>query len=154
MPNYGVEPKRYYGIYRGVVVNNNDPLGHRRLKLTIPQVLGSQVTDWCWGVDGAATKVSPPVVGQGVLVSFEGGDPSFPIWLGTSGVNKSSSKDIYIGQSNSTTLVSKTLSDGSTALDLVASIELAISGAGVKNLDGGVADSVYGGTTPIDGGGV
>jgi hypothetical protein len=35
----GYGNRRFYGIYRGVVVENQDPLGEFRLKLKIPQVL-------------------------------------------------------------------------------------------------------------------
>lgn len=38
--------KRFYGIYRGIVANNNDPLLKNRLKVKVPQVTGSSVTSW------------------------------------------------------------------------------------------------------------
>ena len=38
--------KRFYGLYRGVVVDNNDPYSRNRLKLRVPQVTGSAVTNW------------------------------------------------------------------------------------------------------------
>jgi microcystin-dependent protein len=72
--------RRFYGTYRGLVVDNNDPLGKKRVRLKIPQVLFDQITDWSWGVFTAGVEYAAPSVGQGVFVTFEGGDPSFPIW--------------------------------------------------------------------------
>lgn len=74
---------RFYGVYRGVVVDNLDPKGLGRLKVQVPQVLLDQVTDWAWAVHQPGVLRLTPPVGEGVMVMFEGGDPSFPIWLGT-----------------------------------------------------------------------
>jgi Type VI secretion system/phage-baseplate injector OB domain len=149
--------RRFYGTYRGVVVDNNDPDGNRRLKLKVPQVLGEQITGWSWGIDKPNIKLASPAVGQGVLVHFEGGDPSFPIWSGVSGTNKSTGSDIYIKQFSSiptsTAIKTTTFSDGTKAVDLVDTLT-ALSSGTYFNLDGGVPDSVYGGVTGIDGGGI
>jgi hypothetical protein len=74
--------RRFIGVYRGVVVDNNDPLGKSRLRLQIPQVLLEEETGWAWGIF-PNIAVTLPEIGDGVFVSFEGGDPSFPIWLGS-----------------------------------------------------------------------
>jgi hypothetical protein len=73
---------KFYGVYRGVVVDNKDPLNKGRLKLRIPQVLGDTVTEWAWGVQQPAVFQNIPKVSTGVFVMFEGGDASFPIWTG------------------------------------------------------------------------
>jgi hypothetical protein len=73
---------KFYGVYRGVVIDNKDPLNKGRLKLRIPQVLGDTVTEWAWGIF-PNIAVTLPEISDGVFVSFEGGDPSFPIWLGS-----------------------------------------------------------------------
>jgi hypothetical protein len=86
--------RRFYGVYRGVVVDNNDPLGNGRLKLQVPQVLFDAVTDWAWAKNTLGIHTSPPPVGQGIWVEFEGGDPSFPVWGGIFGDDTSKlSKD-------------------------------------------------------------
>lgn len=77
--------RRFYGVYRGVVADNSDPLNQGRLKLRIPQVLFDQVTDWAWVRNSPGVIYEPPAVGHGVWVLFEGGDPSFPIAIGTFG---------------------------------------------------------------------
>lgn len=85
---------RLYGIYRGVVTANNDPLSKGRIKMQIPQILATETTEWAWPVDPRLFLVDneatlavplPPTIGQGVWVMFEGGDPSYPVWLGTFG---------------------------------------------------------------------
>jgi hypothetical protein len=77
--------QRLYGVYRGTVYSNKDPLSQGRLRVKIPQVLGTQVSEWVWpfNINGVVTE--SPEVGQGVWVIFEGGDPSFPIWCGVFG---------------------------------------------------------------------
>ena len=80
--------RRFPGIYRGTVTSSKDPLNNRRIKMTVPQVLGEEPTDWSWPMDSAGAYFSPPVVGQGVWVMFEGGDPSFPVWTSTFGKYK------------------------------------------------------------------
>lgn len=37
---------KYQGIYRGVVVNSNDPEFRNRLILKVPQIFGEEVTNW------------------------------------------------------------------------------------------------------------
>jgi hypothetical protein len=74
---------RFFGTYRAVVVDNVDPLNKGRVKLRIPQVLANEVTDWAWFVNTPGNTFVAPSVGEGVWAQFEGGDPSYPIWLGT-----------------------------------------------------------------------
>lgn len=77
---------RFYGIYRGVVAANNDPINSGRLKLQVPQVLSDAITEWAWPVSTPNYPLTvPPKVGQGIWVMFEGGDPSYPIWVGIFG---------------------------------------------------------------------
>lgn len=74
---------RFYGVYRGVVVDTRDPLNKNRIRLQVPQVLANQVTSWAWPIVGVSNiQTSTPTVGEGVFVMFEGGDPSFPLWSG------------------------------------------------------------------------
>jgi Type VI secretion system/phage-baseplate injector OB domain len=118
---------RAYGIYRGTVVDNRDPLSKNRLRVKVPQLFGTNTLDWAWPREDASTRVAPPVVGQGVLVMFEGGDVAFPIWVGTFG--KIDSAQI---QGNLTPVtgalpsypyfVTKTTVDGNTEIDIIASL--------------------------------
>jgi len=76
---------RFYGVYRGVVASTQDPQGLGRLKLKVPQILANQETEWAWPVEKYGTSTVIPNVGQGVWTMFEGGDPSYPMWIGTFG---------------------------------------------------------------------
>jgi len=40
------EDLRFYGIYEGICTNNQDPENKYKIKLQIPQVLGTAETDW------------------------------------------------------------------------------------------------------------
>jgi hypothetical protein len=52
--------EKYFGLYRGVVVDNGDPKNFGRIKMLVPQVMGEQITDWAWPVGGAISQVSYP----------------------------------------------------------------------------------------------
>ncbi len=77
---------RVYGKYRGIVMNNVDPLGLGRIQATVPEVLGEIPTGWatpCAPTGGfIAGLLSVPMVGTGVWIEFEAGDVSRPIWTG------------------------------------------------------------------------
>lgn len=121
--------KRLYGVYRGVVKNNNDPQNQRRLKLQV-QTTGAEVTDWAWPVEPSSIHTAVPVVGQGVWVSYIGGDPEYPIWHGSFGKNQGANKQIQINPlSNSENLTGLTShivvvqqADGTSEVDLTATI--------------------------------
>jgi hypothetical protein len=81
--------RRYYGKYRGLVVDNADPAHLGRLRLRVPSVLGPDVvTGWatpCVPYGGAADQgmLFVPDPKAGVWVEFEEGDLEFPLWVGT-----------------------------------------------------------------------
>lgn len=80
---------RFYGKYRGLVVDNDDPERLGRLTLRVPSVLGFDVvTGWAmpcvpYGGDRNQGFLCIPEPGAGVWVEFEEGDLEFPIWVGT-----------------------------------------------------------------------
>lgn len=79
-------PGKYFGKYRGTVVNNIDPLMTGRIQVQVPDVLGLTPSSWampCAPMAGiqAGVYVVPPV-GAGVWVEFEQGNPDYPIWVG------------------------------------------------------------------------
>jgi hypothetical protein len=81
--------RRYFGKYRGFVVDDADPLGLARLRVRVPSVLGPDVvTGWasaCVPYGGADDQglLFLPDRDAGVWVEFEEGDLEFPIWTGT-----------------------------------------------------------------------
>lgn len=77
---------RYLGKYRGTVVNNVDPKQLGRLQVLVPDVTGVALSSWampCVPVAGMQTGFfAVPIIGSGVWVEFEQGDPDYPIWVG------------------------------------------------------------------------
>jgi uncharacterized protein involved in type VI secretion and phage assembly len=74
---------RFYGKYRGTVTDVEDS---GRIKALVPSVLGDQQTGWCMpclpyaGKDAGIAFL--PEKDSGVWIEFEGGDVSYPIWVG------------------------------------------------------------------------
>ncbi len=82
----GSESKKYFGKYRGMVVNNVDPLQIGRLLVQVPDVLGPIPSSWampCLPFTGKQMGMwCLPQIGTGLWVEFEQGDPDHPIWSG------------------------------------------------------------------------
>jgi uncharacterized protein involved in type VI secretion and phage assembly len=80
------ETKKYYGKYRGTVINNVDPMMMGRINVIVPDVTNVIPSTWampCLPVGGIQNGMfSVPPIGAGVWVEFEQGDPDYPIWTG------------------------------------------------------------------------
>lgn len=78
--------EQFLGKYRGTVLNNVDPLQQGRLQVQVPDVAGFIPASWampCVPVAGPQHGMfALPMIGAGVWVEFEQGDPEFPIWVG------------------------------------------------------------------------
>ncbi len=78
--------ERYLGKYRGMVLNNVDPMQQGRLQVQVPDVAGLAPASWampCVPVAGLQNGMfALPVIGSGVWVEFEQGNADFPIWTG------------------------------------------------------------------------
>jgi len=78
--------ERFYGKYRGTVMNNIDPMRIGRIQASVPAVSLLLPTSWalpCYPLAGKLQGISyAPQIGAGVWVEFEGGDPDYPIWTG------------------------------------------------------------------------
>lgn len=80
------ESHKYYGKYRGTVLDNIDPMQIGRLMVVVPDVSSLMPSSWampCLPVAGTQMGfyVLPPI-GAGVWVEFEQGDLDYPIWTG------------------------------------------------------------------------
>jgi uncharacterized protein involved in type VI secretion and phage assembly len=75
-----------FGKYRASVVNNIDPLQIGRIQAMVPDVAGFVPSTWampCLPVAGINTGVfTVPMIGSGVWIEFERGDPDYPVWVG------------------------------------------------------------------------
>jgi len=80
------EPKKYYGKYRGTVVNNVDPMQIGRIPVMLPDVSNVIPSTWAMPCVPFAGKLMGayllPQIGSGVWIEFEQGDPDYPIWVG------------------------------------------------------------------------
>jgi len=52
--------KRFYGIYRGIVSDINDPDNLGRIRMKVPQILGPAVTGWAWPIIGVPVQSKTP----------------------------------------------------------------------------------------------
>ncbi|MDT7761614.1 MAG: hypothetical protein QOC63_1034 [Mycobacterium sp.] len=76
----------YYGKYRGTVIDNVDPLQTGRLLVEVSDVTGIGPSSWampCVPIAGAnAGMLAVPIIGAGVWIEYEQGNPDYPIWVG------------------------------------------------------------------------
>lgn len=77
---------QFFGKFRGVVTDNQDPLQIGRVRARVPDVTGEQESGWampCFPFGGNGMGFfALPSVGAGVWIEFEHGDPEYPIWAG------------------------------------------------------------------------
>lgn len=78
------------GMYRGEIINRDDPLKLGRCRIKIYQMfrdIPENDLPWAWpcfmgaGNPGSGSFAVPPV-GSTVWVAFEMGDPDHPVWMG------------------------------------------------------------------------
>jgi len=78
--------QKYFGKYRGMVINNVDPMQTARLMVQVPDVAGLIPGSWampCLPFTGPQMGFwALPQIGAGVWVEFEQGNPDYPIWSG------------------------------------------------------------------------
>ncbi len=78
--------ERFFGKYRGLVIDNVDPMQVGRILAQVPVVLGETPTSWampCVPTAGiqAGLFIVPPI-GSQVWIEFEQGNLDYPIWTG------------------------------------------------------------------------
>jgi hypothetical protein len=80
------DSEKYLGKYRGTVINNVDPERRGRIQAIVPDVSTVIPTTWampCIPVAGLQMGFfTVPLIGAGVWIEFEQGDPDYPIWTG------------------------------------------------------------------------
>jgi uncharacterized protein involved in type VI secretion and phage assembly len=80
------EGQKYYGKYRGMVLNNIDPMQIGRLMIQVPDIGGLIPSSWampCFPISGKQMGAYMiPQIGAGVWVEFEQGNIDYPIWSG------------------------------------------------------------------------
>jgi uncharacterized protein involved in type VI secretion and phage assembly len=77
---------KFYGKYRGTVLENIDPLQTGRLMVQVPDVGGELPSTWalpCLPFTGPGSGFyAVPPIGSIVWVEFEQGNPDYPVWTG------------------------------------------------------------------------
>jgi uncharacterized protein involved in type VI secretion and phage assembly len=76
----------FYGRYRGVVTDNQDPLFLGRIRAKVQDVLGDNESGWAlpslpYAGKGVGLFLVPPTDAL-VWIEFEHGDPEYPVWVG------------------------------------------------------------------------
>ncbi len=79
-------PNKFYGKYRGTVLNNVDPMQIGRVQVMVPDVASLLPSSWAmpsFPISGKQMgSYMIPQIGTGVWVEFEQGNPDYPIWTG------------------------------------------------------------------------
>lgn len=90
---------KFYGLYRGIVLDNKDPKNQGRLKVAVPSVYGNDLSSgeplestWAlpkfdmagmnWGTEFIPPVKNPDGSPVMVWVEFEMGDQKKPVWSG------------------------------------------------------------------------
>jgi uncharacterized protein involved in type VI secretion and phage assembly len=80
------EQQKYFGKYRGTVINNVDPEMRSRIMAMVPDVSSLIPMTWalpCLPMGGIQTGVlAVPPIGAGVWIEFEQGNRDYPVWTG------------------------------------------------------------------------
>lgn len=77
---------QFFGKYRGLVINNIDPMQMGRIMVQVPDVSNVLPSTWALpcvpftGIQSGFFVV--PAIGSGVWIEFEQGDADYPIWTG------------------------------------------------------------------------
>ncbi len=161
---------KFYGKYRGTVINNIDPMQMCRIQAQIPDVLGLIPSTWalpCLPFTGQQSGlVVMPQVGAGVWMEFEQGDPDFPIWTGgwygsdsevpapvAAGLPVSPSVVIQTSQQTSLVLSDLPGPSGGIALKLATGAMISITDSGITLTNGqGATISLSGPSVSINNG--
>lgn len=78
--------RKFFGKYRGLVIDNVDPLQTGRLMVQVPEVSNILPSSWAMpclpfaGIQSGFFVVPEP--GSTVWVEFEKGNPDYPVWTG------------------------------------------------------------------------
>jgi Type VI secretion system/phage-baseplate injector OB domain len=79
---------RFYGKYKDIVTNSDDPSRICRIHANVPSVYGEQELGWALPClpfpDKNMANRYMPQVGSLVWIEFEEGNPQSPIWTGCS----------------------------------------------------------------------
>lgn len=88
---------QFNGNYRALVVDNVDPERRTRVRVQLPQIMGGSVSGWALPIPATATEI--PEIGSQVIVCFEGGDLSQPLYYAETSGSATSTLEYAVGTS-------------------------------------------------------
>jgi uncharacterized protein involved in type VI secretion and phage assembly len=146
--------RTFYGKYRGIVSDIQDPYMQGRIKARVKDVYGDEESGWampCAPFSGSDTGFfALPKVGAGVWIEFEHGDPEHPIWSGgwwsTTEVPKALlappyKKVMIVTEGGNKITLDDTPGVGGITLETSGGQKLSLSSTGVK-LDNGSGGTI------------
>lgn len=120
-----------YGKYRGTVINNVDPMQIGRIQAMVPDLAGFVPGTWampCLPMAGINTGVfTVPMIGSGVWIEFERGDPDYPIWVGG-----------YWGSAAEVPVMARTVPPGVSGITIQTTLKNGIVVSDVPGPTGGI----------------
>ncbi len=123
--------QKYYGKYRGTVVNNVDPMQIGRIQVIVPDISHVMLSSWampCFPVAGLQTGVfTVPPLGAGVWIECERGDPDHLIWVGC-----------FFGTAAEVPALARTVPPGVSGLTLQTTLQNGLSVNDVPGPLGGI----------------
>jgi uncharacterized protein involved in type VI secretion and phage assembly len=140
--------ERYYGKYRGTVVNNIDPEQRGRIQALVPDVSNVMLSSWAepaLPAGGPHTGMfTVPQLGAGVWIEFEQGDPDYPIWTGC-----------YWGNALETPALAKLIPPGVSGMAFQSTLQNGIVISDVPGPTGGIMlKTNLGATINVDSSGI
>ncbi|MEM7202443.1 MAG: phage baseplate assembly protein V [Planctomycetota bacterium] len=149
----------FFGKYRGIVSDVDDPRRQGRIRARLPEVLGDVECGWAlpcapYAGDGVGF-FAVPHVGAGVWIEFEAGEVSRPIWSGAWWAEGQTPSD---GDPAKKTLQTESghalVFDDGGDLEIVAGdgAKITVGSSGVKIEKGGMSVEVAGSSVSINGG--
>ena len=134
--------EKYFGKYRGVVLNNVDPMQQGRLQVQVPDVAGLVPASWampCVPLAGLQSgMVALPVIGSGVWIEFEQGNPDHPIWVGC-----------FWGSAAEVPALARATPPGTAAITLQTPLQNGLTISDLPGPSGGIMLKSAGGATLI-----
>jgi len=111
--------ERYFGKYRGLVMDNVDPMLQGRILVKVPSLFGDFDAGWAmpcvpYAGPGIGFFAMPPV-GANIWVEFEEGNPERPIWAGCFW----DENDLPVTSASPETMIWKTETSALTMIDTV-----------------------------------
>lgn len=120
-----------FGKYRGTVINNIDPMQIGRVQVMVPDVAGFVPSTWAMpclplaGINNGTFTV--PMIGSGVWIEFERGEPDYPVWVGG-----------FWGSAAEVPVMSRTVPPGVTGITLQTPLKNGLVISDVPGPTGGI----------------